>query len=394
MGGGSTQLQRALALRPGAQNIADFTSVLYYAGGTVYPSAPSLVDDVPTGQPTSSGLLVEGEATNLLKQSQCDQHVGGSGTTPPSVATQTVFDGVSCTRATFTPSGDLGFFGTRIAQDGHTAAFTAIETTYSLYVGLSRELTGSEALSYYWTGSDASPQVEITAANSAKFVGTLVRLSVTKTHAGAGAIYPVVYLKQTLTSDVDVYVARGQAEVGARATSWIETTTAPVTRAAAAPTLVQGAGSLPFLGATNGDEVTAAITWNAVPDGTATERMLWTLQREADHSVNDNNRIALFYGTDNILYLGVQDTVWRGGVDVGSGSDDGGQHTAIVYANRLTGDISLSIDGATAVTANKAGQMPTALERTLLMHSNNGTPFRHSGGLLEQITSANGVLSW
>lgn len=365
---------------------------IFYSQGA-FGSAAGVTEHIPSGQPTSVGLLVEDEATNLLAFSTCDQHIGGRGTTPPSVAPQTDFDGVSCTRATFTPGSDRGFTGSRIAQDAGTddASYSAAETTYSLYVGLSRELTGSEALSYYWTGSDASAQTEINAANSAQFVGTLVRLSVTKTHAGAGAIYPVVYLKQTLTSDVDVYVAKGQAELGAMASSWIETAASPVTRPAAAPTLVQGPGPTLFPGASNVDELTFALEWKGVPNGTGAERALLNVQALADYGVSDNNRATLFYEIDGSLVLGVANTIWQGGINAGASFDDGELHRAIVYLNRVTGELALSVDRGAFLTVNKVGVMPTSFDVAGIGHTKSGaTASDQSRGNHLEVAAAGG----
>jgi len=370
----------------------------YEFGGTFYSqeafgSATDVTENIPSGQPTSTGLLVEGEATNQLSFSACDQHVGGRGTTPPIVESQVTFDGVSCSKATFTPDSQILFAGSRIAQDGasHDANFTATTHTYSLYIGLSRELIGSEALRHYWTGSDATPLVDISAANSRQFAGKLVRLSVTMTHMESGLICPVMYLFSPLASDVDVYVAKGQVEQGAVATSWIETSAFPVTRATAAPTLVQGPGSTVFPGVSNAHDLTFALAWEGVPIGTGTERALLNVQAQDDYGVSGNNRAYLFYHTDGSLILGVANTVWQGGINAGASFDDGGMHRAIVYLNRVSGDVALSVDGAAFFTDNKAGVMPSSFDVVGIGHKKSGPTATHqSGGHHLEIAAAGG----
>jgi hypothetical protein len=242
----STALADVLARFPGVATYHDFKTGRYYADNQTRGAAAELVDALPSGELTSAGLLVEPAATNLLNQSRMNTGtVGGRGTTPPTITSPVLFDGELCARATFDQNSDTLFAGSRLAQDGaaNDATFTATTQTYSLYLGLDRGLVGSERIRYYWTGSDASPLIDITAVNSAQFVGKLVRLSVTATHAGSGPIYPVVYVHEPLSSELNVYVTKGQAEVGSVASSWIETTTSPVTRPAAGPILVQGLGS-------------------------------------------------------------------------------------------------------------------------------------------------------
>ncbi len=386
-----------LAHVPGAEIYARFDDKygpggISYSQGT-FASATAIIENSPSGQSSATGLLVEAAATNLLASSRCDEHVGGRGTTPPNVEHQIVFDGVSCSRATFTPGNQTLFGGSRIAQDGaeHDTHFGVGEHTYSLFIGLSRELTGSEVLRYYWTGSDATPLINISAANSSLFVGKLVRLSVTSTHVASGAIYPVVYLFAPLITDVDVFVAKGQAEVGTATTSWIETAAAPVTRPAASPIVVQGPGPTLFPGAGNMDELTFALEWVGVPTGTGTARTLLNVQTQADYGASDNNRATLFYQTDGSLSLGVADTTWQGEINAGASFDDGGCHRAIVYLNRMTGDMGLSVDGGAFLTDNKAGSMPISFDVVAIGHKKSGVGAAdHSRGNHLEIAAAGG----
>jgi len=94
-------------------------------------------------------------------------------------------------------------------------------------------LTGSEAINAYYTGSSGMGGFTINAANSPQFVDRFARtITQNITPAVSGAIYPVVHTSGALTSNLTVWICKGQIEEGAVATSYIPTTTAQVTRVA------------------------------------------------------------------------------------------------------------------------------------------------------------------
>ena len=178
-------------------------------------------------------LLLEGGSTNLLLNSQITLGVA-EGSTPPTVASTTV-DGEACVAVTFTSASAVGYAGSRVrGGTGVNAAITS-GTAYSMsaYLKLSRPLTGTEAINLYYTGASGMGGFSISAANSIQFVDRFSR-TITQNIApsATGAIYPVVHTSGVLTSNLTVWICKGQIEEGAVATSYIPTTSATVTRAA------------------------------------------------------------------------------------------------------------------------------------------------------------------
>lgn len=182
-------------------------------------------------------LVLEGQSTNLLLGSQIALGLPG-GTTPPVVASTTV-DGEACVAVTFTPASASGYSGSRAQGGAGVGANVATGTAYStsVYVKLSRPLTGGEAINVYYTGSSGMGGFLISAANSSQFVARFSR-TVTQniTPAASGGIYPVVHTSGALTSDLTVWFCKGQVEEGPVVTSYIPTTTATVTRLSDAST--------------------------------------------------------------------------------------------------------------------------------------------------------------
>lgn len=178
-------------------------------------------------------LLLEGQSTNLLLNSQIAVGTAG-GTTPPVVASATI-DGEACVAATFTSASTVGYSGSRVQGGPGVGANVTAGTAYSTsaYVKLSRPLTGSESINVYYTGSSGMGGFTINAANSPRYVDRFSRtVTPNITPAVSGSIYPVVHPISALTSDLTVWVCKGQIEEGAVATSYIPTTTAQVTRVA------------------------------------------------------------------------------------------------------------------------------------------------------------------
>ena len=92
-------------------------------------------------------------------------------------------------------------------------------------------------MNVYFTGGSGMGGFLISAANSAQFVDRFSRAgSQNITPAASGGIYPVVHTATALTSNLTVWICKGQVEEGPFATSYIPTTTATVTRLADAST--------------------------------------------------------------------------------------------------------------------------------------------------------------
>jgi hypothetical protein len=154
------------------------------------------------------------------------------------VASATV-DGEACVAVTFTPASASGVSGSRAQSGSGVGANVVTGTAYStsLYVKLSRPLTGSEAINAYFTGSSGMGAFLISAANSAQFVDRFARTAYQNiAPVVSGSIYPVVHTAGALTSNLTVWFCKGQVEEGPMVTSYIPTTTAAVTRLADAAT--------------------------------------------------------------------------------------------------------------------------------------------------------------
>jgi hypothetical protein len=191
----------------------------------------------PTDLTVAPWLMQEGQSTNLLLNSQITLGVA-EGTTPPTVSSTTV-DGEACVAVTFTPASAAGYAGSRVRGGAGIGATITSGSRYSTsaYVKLSRLLTGAEAITVYYTGASGVGVFPINAANSPQFVD---RFSQTITQniavAANGSVYPVVHTNTALTSNLTVWICKGQVEEGPAVTSYIPTTAATVTRVADAAT--------------------------------------------------------------------------------------------------------------------------------------------------------------
>ncbi len=365
---------------------------IYYADGSIRTLSDIL--DTPTaGQPTDEGLFVADGYTNLLLESRCDQFFVAHGAPHVSVLDQVTYLEQSTSELTFMDTLTPGQANARVDRAGKAAQLTSGQSyTHTLEIALSRPLEDGERLKVLFTGFSGSIRQTIDAANSTAFVGQFGRLSSPQMTAGSGGVYPVIYIDAPLTGgDLKVYVHKGASVVGNVALPWIETFASPVAVAPSSPTLVQGGGGVPFLGAASANELTLAMEWEGITPGTGTERGLMNIQAHSDYGVTGNNRAYLFFYSDGALNLGIADTSWQGGINAGSSTDDGGCHHAIVYLNRLTGDIALSVDGAPFLTANKVGLMPSSFDIIGLGHKKAGAvPSHQSGGYHLEIAAASG----
>lgn len=196
---------------------------------------------ITDGNYTSKGLLMEGSSTNLTLGS--DDFNGGfhaGGSNPPTAAgTMTAPEGLyygqSCAYVTWAAgSYSTGYSGSRATGDSATTSFTQnVVQTRSFYIRLSRQLTGNERFTLYYTGSYASHTVgAISVNNSDMFSDRWVRVAISDAvSAGSGGAYLTIYLNDaTINSDLTVYFANGQVENATSVSSYIPTQGSTVTR--------------------------------------------------------------------------------------------------------------------------------------------------------------------
>lgn len=169
--------------------------------------------------------------TNLMTNSQVNAHFTAFGATPPTVTNSQTFGGQSCSKISFTSAMTPGYANCRADTSLNASSNLNVNTTYtdSIYIGLSRALTGTESIFVYFTGAQGIGGVTINAANCTPFVGTISRISLTTPITLGGIHYPVVYLNSALTSNLDVYATAAQTEAGTTASSFIVTGSTPVT---------------------------------------------------------------------------------------------------------------------------------------------------------------------
>lgn len=196
--------------------------------------------------------------TNLMTNSQVNAQFTAFGATPPTVTNSQTFGGQSCSKISFTSAMTPGYANCRADTSLNASSNLNVNTTYtdSIYIGLSRALTGTESIFVYFTGSQGIGGVTINAANCAPFVGAISRISLTTSITIGGIHYPVVYLNSALTSNLDVYATSAQTEAGSTATSFIVTGVAPVT---VTDYVATNTGKITFAAAPAN---TAPLTWS------------------------------------------------------------------------------------------------------------------------------------
>lgn len=183
----------------------------------------------------SQGLLMESQNTNLLPQSQCDTGWVGIGTPAPDIANSSTFAGESCAAITFKTTDPVGYDNCRAARYEYFAAVTG-DTYYfwQIRVAVSRPLAAGESFIVYYTGRYGLNMVTIDSSHSVSTnAGTFVTISAPGVTAsgGGGDDYPVIFPTSKMSSNLTVYLNCGQVERSNSPSSYIPTTTAPVTRA-------------------------------------------------------------------------------------------------------------------------------------------------------------------
>jgi len=174
------------------------------------------------------GIVPLGGRRNLLgNMTQADTGWVTAGTTPPTLAMSQTYLGESCTSVTFTSAMTATYAGTRALQSGTAGALGAsvvIGNTYctSYHLSLSRALVGGEQIALYFTGTTGLTEMLLTEANTSSLVGVFERRSNTANPSGgaSGTVYPYVYLKGAMSSNVTLYINKIQIELGSTATAY------------------------------------------------------------------------------------------------------------------------------------------------------------------------------
>lgn len=159
----------------------------------------------------------ERSATNLQPQSETSGGWVAAGSTPPGVTPVPEINGVSAVRIDFLPGMSGGYAGCRAGrtQAGYSFPIQAgVSYANSLFVMLSRPLTGSESVQIYCTGTYGGPGVGINQLNSSTYVGSFSRVLLPASVMGlSGANAFVIYLSGPVNSPLSVFLTRMQVEV-------------------------------------------------------------------------------------------------------------------------------------------------------------------------------------
>ena len=252
---------------------------IFYSQG-LFKTVGEGIDNVPSGQPTAAGMQVLGEGKNFFAHSDVS---GASWTAQSGGGAITVTPGF--------PDSKGGARACRVqidaSADGSFPRLTAI--------GAAMSTTENSTVSFEVRSFDGTlqkvgiygPRAGIVERDVTSEWTTIEYAQVP--HIGNPA--PGLCLRKAITAavrcDVLVSFAMLENETSVAGTPIISDG-APTTRPAASPTLAQGSGPTLFPGVSNVDELTFAIEWQGVPNGTGTERTLLNVQTQADHGVSDN----------------------------------------------------------------------------------------------------------
>lgn len=223
---------------------------------------------------------------NLATATQSDAGFLAAGTTPPTVTDGVAYLGKSASAVMFTTANtDLGYAGCRVGLTGGAFALQGLpdgrDMALGLKLSLSRALVSDEQLTLYWTGENASAPVIITAATSAEFVGAyaVILNQLDGNPALVGTEYPVLYLSNTVASDLTAYLCEAQANEGMTLERYQRVNTAADYDTAGFPLYEKFDGVDDSLSSATGGGATAGFTWcRAVKPtgGAGTLRTLWS----------------------------------------------------------------------------------------------------------------------
>ncbi|GEM_PF-4890679 len=157
----------------------------------------------------------EKSATNLQPKSEDGTIWQAGGTTPPTVTPVSGANGQSGVRIDFMQGMALNYAGSRAVSGARPFPIQA-GTTYapSLFLSLSRPLTGSESVGIYCAGAFGGPALHVNATNSAAYANGLTRILLPlMTPSLTGSDYFTIYLSGYLTAPLSIFATRLQAEV-------------------------------------------------------------------------------------------------------------------------------------------------------------------------------------
>lgn len=184
-----------------------------------------------SARPTLARVPIGG-ARNIARFSAADTFWKAEGTHPPTVLLQQSHLGHSCAAISFAAGTPAGFSVSRADRHfpGTTTHPITPGVTYAMssMISLSRQLTGTEQVTVYQTGSAAASNLVLTATNTASLVNLWQRVThpVTATSGNSGSAYPVVFVSQSLSAQpLTVYIRDIQIEVGSASTEYQRTTT-------------------------------------------------------------------------------------------------------------------------------------------------------------------------
>ncbi len=202
--------------------------------------------------PTTQGRIrvsTEVAATNLKIYSETGFFWTAAGTlSPPIVRSNYMYDGVMCGRISFTVGMTASFTNCRAIPGGaHASTLAGLQYCGSAYISLSRALTGSESVVIWCTGTAAGSTLTLTSANSAAYVGTLVRVLFAPFTGALGSMNVYVYLGSAVSSTVHVYCTKVQFVQEATHTSYYPSTDAFVSRATTG-TYIDASGNIATAG--------------------------------------------------------------------------------------------------------------------------------------------------
>ena len=299
---------------------------------------------------TDRGLLIEKSRTNICPYSEHDPQWAGYGSTPPAVQNDVTVEGRRGVSVTFTGTSDTGYGGSRATHQSRNFGYltnTPYSTSYD--IRFSRPLTGSESVYVYLTGAWGGFGRYFNSGNTAT---EWVRQKISATTPSSGNyLYFTVYLYNAVSSDVTVYLARRQFEIGAAASSYIKTDGSTVTREA---------DDIRFAGLTwlQADSGTLLMEFAPVqPSAGDTPRLISFSDGTGD------NAIETYFDSNGDLHMRVAD----GGIEqvlqsAGPLAFGAGNKAAIAWES---GNFGISLNGSAAVT-NTAGTVPLGLNQSQL----------------------------
>lgn len=247
---------------PGATYSRTGAATAFRADGTLAEFAPN----VP--RITDRGVLIEGQATNLVRYSRQGWAVPGGSVAVPVANSNHVEDGRACMSGTFPEIANGDINKCEVLFGGGVRLQTDLIYSWAATIKLSRPLVDGESVWVWFAGHQDIGRVTITASSQQNGWS---RIGATKTSAATGdnALYVI---PKTLLSPLTVYCTDIQLEQASYTSSPIITTGAAATRGAdnlalqgmeatfAKPFTVVGEASVSNVGGAQGHIAVGAAT--------------------------------------------------------------------------------------------------------------------------------------